>query len=304
MFLAALLAMALPQCTPTNSVSVTVEEMAREPSRWFDRCVRLDGFVSGNAFYSSPAGRYRRFAADKKDRPNEGWLGLYFGQEEELQKPFGKATLVGRVSDCVRDYEAAVASGGPDTLTMPIGYCHYQDGLVLKQVEVLSREETQFDRQKGEQNRKDFGDLLTQSETSRPPANVILLIEEFRAAFQNRDLPKLREMVQPWNFTIEHPEQAQEFDGILMGDRPPLRNHRNLFQTAPVYFQVRTPKSDPDAVPADWFACYCRIGNCDGEWPIADVDTGANASLPYFCLRIFHEDFKAWGRLTLGFAKG
>jgi hypothetical protein len=126
----ALAAAPSPQpCTFETATPTDVREMARNPERWFDRCVRLDGFVAANVFYEDVAGAYRRLASDGSDRPNDGWLGLYFSNNRDWQKPLRRASVVGTVHSCERIYDRAEANLGPNQIVFVTGYCHYAGGL-------------------------------------------------------------------------------------------------------------------------------------------------------------------------------
>src|SRR5687768_16721562 len=104
----ALAAVPAPQpCTFETAIPADVREIARNPEKWFDRCVRLDGFVASPYFYEDVAGFYRSDAADARDRPNEGWLGLYFPGRGNWGQPLRRASVAGVVGDCQRSYEAA-----------------------------------------------------------------------------------------------------------------------------------------------------------------------------------------------------
>lgn len=69
--------------------------------------MRLDGYVSRWTFYSDVRGFYRKAAKDSDGRENEGWLGLYRAEDRPLVEGIARVAVVGRLSDCGRDYRQA-----------------------------------------------------------------------------------------------------------------------------------------------------------------------------------------------------
>ena len=160
MLLAALLAAATPEaCTLRNAQPATVREIAAAPDKWFDRCVRLEGFTMGRIFYQDAAGTYRYRASDEEDRPNDGWIGLYVRQGRANRRRALRASVAGIVSSCARDYAKAKARAGPDELVMPIGYCHYDGGLVLGEAVLRHGAKVSLRRLTGSKARLAVGDL-------------------------------------------------------------------------------------------------------------------------------------------------
>jgi len=284
--LAALLAASAPQCTVSTAVRATVEEMAREPERWFDRCVRLNGYVSGYTFYSGPKGHYRRFASDKEDHPNDGWLGLYFEDRRESRKESGRASLIGVVDDCGRSYRAATATAKPGELIMMLGYCHYQGGLTLTRVRVISRDSEYVERQSGEAARVAFGDLELPDETHPIPSDVQAVVAQFEQAFAANDKRSLVEVAYPYLTTVETASQKRNYEAFLSGATGPLHIFRRSGKLPqPQWFYAREPKERQGDAP-DWFACYCRDHSCAEKWPIAALDAVSSSDFPYACFRV------------------
>ncbi|HEX8126309.1 MAG TPA: hypothetical protein VF548_12065 [Allosphingosinicella sp.] len=78
---AALLGVASVPCELGTAERTTAREMAAAPDEWIGRCVQIEGFTSGYTFYQDVGGVYRYGASDARDRPNDGWLGHYFGEK-------------------------------------------------------------------------------------------------------------------------------------------------------------------------------------------------------------------------------
>ncbi|MGH8525568.1 MAG: hypothetical protein ACREXY_15605, partial [Gammaproteobacteria bacterium] len=186
--------------------------MAREPSKWFDRCVRLEGYVSGYRFFSGPKGMYREAASDAEDHKNDGWLGLYFEEREEIKKPSGRISLIGRVDDCNRAYERGSKGAASGTIIMMMGYCHYQGGLTLTRVRVLSRSAEDSKRQTGEEARKAFGDLERPDSAHPVPENVRKMVERFEHSFAVRDRRQLSELATPYLMNVDTSEEKRSYE--------------------------------------------------------------------------------------------
>lgn len=284
---AALFATAAPTCTTPVAVRTTVEEIAAAPEKWFDRCVRLDGYVSGYHFYSDARGYYRSHAADRDDHLNDGWLGLYFADRGELRKPAGRISLVGVVNDCERSYKAATAAAGPNTLIMMSGYCHYQGGLTLNHVRVISRSSDYIERQTGEAARRAFGDLELPDAAHPPPKEAQVLVAQFEDAFAANDKGKLLSIAGPYFSNVETASEKRDYEALVSGARGPLQSFRRAGKLPrPQWFYARPAKGQDDI--SDWFACYCRDSSCEGSWPIAALDAVSSPDFPYACLRVFN----------------
>ena len=284
----ALAATPAPQsCSFETAVPADVREMARDPEKWFDRCVRLDGFVAGHSFYQDVAGLYRASAADALDRPNEGWLGLYFRSRGNWGRHLRRASVAGVVGDCQRSYKAAQAAAtDPNTLIMMLGYCHYRGGLTIKRTDVRFGGRVRFTRPVGEKARAAFGDLIPVSADNPLPAEVEAIVATWRGAFRAGDLAVLRRLVRPYDFTEkDFAKRFGRIDPYLLGTSGafvPLREGA----LEPVFLKERIDRQRAEYDQGDWFACFCKSGDCSGSWPIAAADAKALKARPYACLRI------------------
>jgi hypothetical protein len=275
--------------------------MARDPEKWFDRCVWLNGYVAGHSFYQDVAGYYRDDAADARDRPNEGWLGLYFRGRGNWGRPLRRAAVTGVVGDCQRSYQAAKAAAtGANTLIMMLGYCHYNSGLTLKRTEVRFGGRFRFTRQVGEKARAAFGDLMPASADNPVPAEVEATVAAWRGAFRTGDLAALEHLVRLYDFTEE--EFTKRFGPLgpyLVGTVGPFRPLR-AGAPEPLFLTERIDRQRAEYDQGDWFACFCKSGDCSRSWPIAAEDAKALKGRPYACLRIFDPNDGSEG-LRLGF---
>jgi hypothetical protein len=295
MLVAALLvaaAAAAPACDAERATPVTVSQMARAPERWLGRCVRVSGIVSGNIFYDDVEGVYRAEATDADTRANEGWLGLYASPPEpERRGPF-RASVAGIVHDCTLDYEKAVADSNPDDLIMPTGYCHYRGGLVLVDARVRYDRPIRLSRQSSDAARRRFGDLLTVREAGPVPEPAKRLVDQFVAAFEAQDRAGLAALVSAYDGQEPAGPGLDRWQSFLAGDTGPfrsLRAHRRIAE--PVFFRERLSAADEIDPPVDphWFACFCTASGCADRWPISSVDTQAELSRPYLCLRAYRD---------------
>jgi hypothetical protein len=282
----------LGACDAANAISVDQRELARDPQTWFGRCVSLEGFVVQNRFYADVGGFYASVANDREDRRNEGWLGLYLRQGHRPDR-LRRATVAGTVSSCTRDYEAAAGSASPDEIIMLTGYCHYTGGLILTGAVMHARGSATFRRQKGQAAQEAFGDLLVSSQTPQPPDAVVELADRFVSAVRHQDAATLATLVTPWSDTSsDDPGAEREFRSFVAGQgRSPFAALRRSGQEVPrTYLVERQSREDVEAeyFPS-WHICFCRSGDCTGQWPISSNDADAGPHRPYFCIRAIHD---------------
>jgi hypothetical protein len=265
--------------------------MAREPQRWLGRCVRLEGYVSYNHFYSDVAGFYRYFASDYQDHRNDGWLGLYPRRRYGFRGPLQRGAVVGVVHDCETDRDRAEAER-PDSIVMMLGFCHYRYGLVLNPASYRPAEPVEFERQMGEVARRSFGDLLSESESGEVPPEVAALAERFAAAILARDAAALSTLVE-FHDRDERPdeERAAWQRSFLIGEgNSPLGDLRASSQRA--IFRERRPARSEEDPFRGWHVCFCRSADCTGIWPIGRVDATASPEHPYWCASMYNRDYR------------
>lgn len=279
-------------CSFANAVPADVRQMAAEPGRWLQRCVRLEGYVDYNRFYSDVGGYYSYLASNYGERRNDGWLGLYPRRRYGFGGPMRRGSVVGIVHDCETDRARAEAEA-PDTLVMMTGFCHYRYGLVLMPAAFRRGPEAEFTRQLGEEARRRFGDLQTESEAGAAPPEVRALASRFVAAVATGNEPVLNELV---SFSREGEEtaarRAAARRAFLLGGGTShlsvLRRASGAPQSA--FFRQRTSASVGEYPYRGWHACYCRTADCTGLWPISHFDATADSSRPYLCINMFNEN--------------
>jgi hypothetical protein len=279
-------------CTARVAVPADVRQMAREPERWLGRCVRLDGYVDYNRFYSDVVGFYRYFATDYQDTRNLGWLGLYPARRYGFQGPMRRGSVFGIVHDCETDHARAQARS-LDSIVMMTGFCHYRAGLVLRRVSFRPEARADFERQMGEAERRDFGDLETTSEAGLPPAEVRVLFDRFLAAVRAGDEETLRRLAALRDGDEQDaPRRAAADRAFLLGeDGSPLASLRGAPVPPPVVF-FRQRSHRPPQGSGSWHACFCRIEDCTGLWPISAEDATADPVRPYVCVQAFGYDYR------------
>jgi len=297
MLLAAALALssppAEPRCTLSIAVPASVREMGRHPEQWLGRCVRVEGYVSWNKFYVDVAGAYAEAASNRNDRANDGWLGLYYRGSRRLNRDLRRGTVYGVLHDCGRDYDAAAATAGPDTLVMPVGYCHYQGGLVLLSAGFRVAGSARFERQMGEAARSRFGDLAPPSPDNPVPGEVVRLADRFLTLVKASDGPGLQSLVHLWSEADPETEAARRaFTDWLRGEGDsPLRVLRSGAAPQRAYFQQAVwREAAADGGTGDWHICFCRTADCAGRWPISAFDATSAPALPYICVRAYRHD--------------
>jgi hypothetical protein len=276
-------------CTMANAVPADAQRMAREPARWLGRCVRIEGYVSYNHFYSDVAGFYRYFASDYRDHRNDGWLGLYPRDRYGFRGPMRRGAVAGVVHDCETDRDRAEAER-PDSIVMMTGFCHYRYGLVLNPASFRAAEAVEFERQIGEVARSSFGDLLSGSEAGEVPPEVAALVERFAAAILARDEERLSALVE----FVDRDDQAHEEGAwrrsFFLGEaNSPLGDVRASSQR--IMFRERRSARSEDPF-GGWHVCFCRTPDCTGIWPISTVDATASPEHPYWCASMYNRDYR------------
>ena len=293
MLLATLLAIASASapasCTLNRAVPASVREVARDPERWLDRCIRLEGYVRWNRYYADVAGAYSAHATDAADRMNDGWLGLYL--PGQLTADLRRGTVWGVLQDCHRNYERAAAEAGPNTLVMMLGYCHYTSGLNLQRGGFRPSGAAAFERQTGAVARALFGDLIEATAEHGPPPEMVELADRFLDALRRGEEAALAELVGPWSEVLEDEASEDAFNAFIRGEGPsPIADLRGTQQPQRRYFREKTPSSDAEFGYAErWHVCFCRLGDCTGRWPISAWDSATLAHRPYVCLRGINE---------------
>lgn len=281
----------MPSCTWQDAVPADVRQMAAEPERWRGRCVRLQGYVAHNLFVADIAGGYSSQATNRADRPNDGWLGLYFRSRRDYRFAPRRGTVVGVVDDCASNYARGAARAAPDTLVMATGYCHYRGGLILIPASFRSQGRARFERQMGDEARRRFGDLRTESEAGPAPSEVRALGRTFLEKVRMGDAAALRAFVGLWS-EAETPEDAAwsaAFTDYLLGrNGSPIAALRDLPQPQVAFFQESLGRVEvEEGESGDWHICFCKTADCSAVWPISAADATAEPRRPYLCLRAF-----------------
>lgn len=298
MLLAALLAAATPPaCTLESAQPTTVREVATAPDTWVGRCVRLEGFTTGSTFYQDVGGTYRFKASDKEDRPNDGWLGLYFLQKGAYRRKPLEASVAGVVDTCSRQWDELQAQAGPNDLVMLTGYCHYHLGLILLDVTVRHGTSISVPRLTGEASRRRFGDLLTVEEAGSPPAEPLGLLRRFVAAVRAGDAIAAASLADGYNDNILKDPKSRALWGKFLVSDGPFAFLRKAPGREPVFLRERqSRKDDGRGTQPDWFACFCTTPDCAKSWPIAAKDAAAEADPAYACVRLYRDftEGKPW----------
>ena len=279
-------------CTARTAIPADVRRMAQEPERWLGRCVRVDGYVDYNRFYSDVVGFYRYFATDHQDTRNAGWLGLYPPRRYGFRGPMRRGSVIGVVHDCDTDHARARARS-PDSIVMMTGFCHYRSGLVLRRVSIRPGARADFERQTGDERRRNFGDLETTGEAGPVPAEVRGLLDRFLAAVRAGDEETLRRLA-----VLRDGDEQDEL-ARAAADRAFLLGEGSSslawLRVAPVplpvlFFRQRSRR--PVQGSGSWHACFCRIEDCTGLWPISADDASADPVRPYVCVQAFGYDYR------------
>lgn len=277
-----------PSCVAPRAVAADVRVMARAQEQWLGRCVRLQGYVIGNIFYADAGGAYAAAASDRDDRRNDGWLGVYV--PGRWPRTLRAGSVTGILHDCGRDWQEEDARAGPNEIVMSLGYCHYRSGLVLLDAQFRDRGPARFERLTDAASRQRFGDLDPASPDLRPPPEVVALADRFLVGARAGDGTSLATFTETWT---EQPPRTPAAVTVWLeylsgaGTSPLAFLRRADVQRA--YFRERAPREDFGvAYRPDWFACFCRAGDCTGRWPIHGADATVGANRPYICVRAYN----------------
>jgi hypothetical protein len=295
-WLAALLLAAspAPPCTAATATKSTVERLAAHPERWAGRCVTVSGPAWEAAIYSGVGGLYlsRRWALPVSRRHR---IGLYRsgGHDPAWDRPEYR-TVTGTVDSCERIYRRAEAENaieqkeldskgeGEIIITMLGGYCHYWPGTVIHVVEESADRRIALSRLVGEGARGRYGSLV------RDPAEWVSLREARAVAARVRDAIAAGNRRRLSRLFGKFGAGPDELAYLLDDPRSPFRELRDPRRRPRMAVLVEETdygglrlerRADRNA-----YLCFCRNGDCDELWPIADFDTWNRADQPYACI--------------------
>ena len=299
---AALLLMAakpMPEpCTSATATGVSIERVARAPSRWLGRCVRVRGFLQYTSLYSSVEGLYLAQRRDPDSYSLGGDLrhriGLY--GEYPSSDALKYLSVVGVVDSCERRGREARrledetnrrtrAAGVEDEIIVMMlsGYCHYFPGAVIKVNEAIDLPARRLERLVGDRARLRYGNLVPGRRTWHRYADLHRRAEAFLAAIRTGDRARL---------SVLHGRfgaRRQELDRLLDDPDSPFRELRGGGARPYIilYYAFDNSGRPPEEQRhQDGFICYCRALDCEGRWPISTVDTGPRPDHPYACVLV------------------
>lgn len=279
-------------CAAREAVTVDLRAVARAPEAWFERCIRMDGFVSRNRFYADVGGYYASAANDADARRNEGWLGLYT-IKRRWPEQLVHATVTGRLGSCERAAAAAEARRKPNVIIMLTGYCHYTGGLTLRFTEIEAQGPARLERLMGRVAREDYGDLIAAQSRSLVPPVISDLADQFIAGVRRGDGATLAELVVPYITGYdEDPARVAAFRFYLAGEGDSaLAFLRQADEPQRAYFYERqSPEHQSFGYVPTWHVCFCRTADCSETWPISAIDSDATTDRPYVCVRTVMPD--------------
>ncbi len=286
-----------PPCTAATARTVAVQSVARVPSRWQGRCVRLSGPVLYSALYSGVEGFYLSQRNDPEGQALRGNLRHRLGLYGEVPWPetIESWTLVGTVDTCERRSREArreteeqnrrYRAAGSDQIVihMLAGYCHYYPGAVLVVTEAHPGPPAHYERRVGAAARQAHGNLIIGYPGLPHYRDLRRRAEAFRAALSAGDRERLSELHGRFG------AHRDELDQLLEDPDSPFRELRGDGDFPFVILYL--PYDDrgralEEQRRRDGYICYCRGPDCEGRWPIATVDTGSRRDHPYACVSV------------------
>jgi hypothetical protein len=304
---AALAAQSSTSCSPAISIRTTVAEIGENLNRFMDKCVTVAGPFAGLAMYGSvedmyltarygPDGNYDWAAAKKGrlglDSPRGELRGLKMDRIPRIEVT-GIVDSCERRSAAARAREKANLARGEISIMMLTGYCHYYDGAVLNAVAWSFDQSTRYERMTGESARELFGNLVPLEDDWPFAQRLQAASSEFLAALRARDQAKLMAL---HDFTNPDHEFHRKVMDLLLrrSDSPFVQVRTNPNPQMQLFldrFEVEQQGAGKDPRLALAVACYCRIGDCKGRWPISYNDADNWVTRPYACVRIRKEDW-------------
>jgi hypothetical protein len=279
-------------CTPERAERTSVAAIARRPERFVGRCVTVSGPAAATTIYTSVEGSYlaHRGRGGHASGPPASLhkVGLYSPNAELRERyylsPLFRLTVTGTVDTCALMQQRAEAAGGPEIRVVTLGgHCHWQDGAVIHAVSWSEEPPRSYRRLMGERARARVGSFARLPQASPQRAALESFANDFLRALRAGDRAALAQLhdVAP---------QASERDPALRAllDDPGsvwAEIRRGPVPRRAIFAPTRPQSAAPE--PAgdlpEGLACFCRVRDCSGAWPIAWADADNAAERPYAC---------------------
>jgi hypothetical protein len=280
-------------CTVERSTPLDVPQFLAKPSSFSGKCVHARGYVVGVTFFES----LDTFYASRSKSFPEGLIGLYekpgfIGTNRRRYVDLTAFAFTcnrrNQLEDVEREREAAEAEArGEILVSADDSFCAFARGespiLYVSSMLDLPGAPT---RLFGAEAERKYGTLTVVEDGWPYSEEVRNLVTEWIDAARNRrfdywhiDRRDLRKLTDPSTSPIAFLFGASVVPRIT-------------------YFRSKQPE---DQFGYAAYGCVCRVGTCEGRWPVISDDAVLASDRPYFCLKVTRDTTLAESRPTINY---
>src|SRR5579862_371292 len=272
-------------CTAGESVPLDFDRFVADPDSQIGRCVHLRGLIVDSSLYRDPM----QFYESSKEGRRSGII--LYGSDQSDRDDRTLADVVGFTMNC--DYlwgwaeaEADAANkeaGTVTTLAFVGGRCHSFIG-TPPVLYVSHWTPVEGDTRLHGHGTYRYSDLTETSDVWDHHDEVSGIVRSVLDAIRRGDAKQLAKVMSANGLmegdanedAAEMTDPAKSRAAFLIGrpDAPSI-----------IYFRGRRRADDPPRAYSA-YGCVCKVSDCEGEWPIAEIDTGTNKAWPYFCVGV------------------
>ncbi|HEX8257719.1 MAG TPA: hypothetical protein VF589_08790 [Allosphingosinicella sp.] len=290
----------MAQCRAEKAVAVTVEQLTAAAGQFEGKCVTVSGPAWRRSMYSGVDGFYLTYRLGP-----DGWtgpegrrrrVGLNFTGPWAGLESLRSLSVTGVADSCERMRRVLDAEDEAEerlrkrtgsqamTIRMLSGYCHFYPGPVVWVTDFKQDVSRLYERRVGEEARRSVGSLVEVAPQWPRYSGLLALARQARKALGDRDRQRLTELF------AKGGNPRPELEWLLEKPGTPFRELHDPDFDAPLAIfadaagQYGVPAA---AVPTlDGYVCFCRTGDCQDKWPIAEIDTRMNPDHPYACFDV------------------
>jgi hypothetical protein len=260
-------------CNFANAQLVDVRAFVKDPAAYDSKCVKLNGYVGSRALFASMKDYYALYGSSWHDDEGGVRVGLY--ADEQVRRALGRAykhqaSVIGKASTC-RDLYA--------DFTMVMGYCHYVGGpiLLVSDFAPVSPTPTRALRSELPAAQIDIDELVP----SRPLYGKIQsMAMQWLDAIRRSDGQALVGLNRYATMEeVLNPDSI--LHKLLMSERQSYGLITNASAAVPPFKAFVFREDEASGTSA--YGCFCKTGNCEGQWPAQTHDASANPAWPYAC---------------------
>ena len=281
-------------CTASEAIPIALEDFASDPDLYIGKCVRTHGLIAFRSIFPDLHRLYTAYYLPANP------IAVYGKNLDDLWGMRKFADVVGFAYSCEqlwtraemnadKETEEAKKRGSQDEyIPFIAGECHYHGGplIYLSQISVDENSPTRLSGITAGR----YGNLKPLHADVPQAAEIRGFLEPIFESMEKRDEATLRSRLQELGAGDAHNQAKDLLDprkspfSFLFGANVELNVH---------YFVLRQPAT---YTPNRYIAvgCVCKKNDCDGLWPIATADAGANPDWPFACISVERdEDYKS-----------